>query len=458
LHAPIGTIHRSIELLRTALEDLGAAMPLSEVERLGILINEAMSAPARSFHTPQHVIDLADPESPHTTLAALFHDLVYYQVDHGLHPQISSALAPSIGSRDRRMWLRPGAETDDRALVLTMGVFGFSAGQQLELSAGMNEFLSALVMNRSLATVVGEADLILSTACIEATIPFRKNDAEGRTAAEVLERRLARTAREMGVELSEERIQQGVRWAVTFANRDVANFGEKEVTRFLDNTWKLLPETNPSLRTQGVYSIRSYRAALQGMEGFLRSLDPRTIFAQHRDAPPAEEYRRMVRRGERNVGMASEYLGIKLLTAAILEALAQISGGDAPVAFFMGELDARHRGSRLEDYLPGDHLPKGLPLDAALLDLLSKGRASTSPFDLQNSPLSLFIYLRLGTEGFRRHLSQAYRLFEGALAPQDFLDELPGPMIAAIARACAHMAFTRAEALTAYAESRAARA
>ena len=180
-------------------------MPLSEVERLGILINEAMSAPARSFHTPQHVIDLADPESPHTTLAALFHDLVYYQVDHGLHPQISSALAPSIGSRDRRMWLRPGAETDDRALVLTMGVFGFSAGQQLELSAGMNEFLSALVMNRSLAAVVGEADLIFSTACIEATIPFRKNDAEGRTAAEVLERRLARTAREMGVELSEER-------------------------------------------------------------------------------------------------------------------------------------------------------------------------------------------------------------------------------------------------------------
>jgi hypothetical protein len=452
MRAPIGTIHRSIELLRTALEDLGAAMPLPEVERLGILINEAMSAPARSFHTPQHVIELADPHSPHTTLGALFHDLVYYQVDHGLHPLISAALFSTIESREKRLWLRPAAETTDRALALTMGVFGFTGGQRLEPSAGMNEFLSALVMNSSLAAVVPEADLMLSTACIEATIPFRTTDAEGRTAAERLEQRLAATAREMGIRMPQDRILQGVRWAVTFANRDVANFAEKEVTRFLDNTWKLLPETNPSLRTQGGYTIRSYREALRGMEGFLRSLDPRTIFAQYRGAPPADEYRTMARRGERNVGTAREYLGMKLLTAAILEALALVSGGDAPVAFFMGELDARQRGSRLEDYLPGDHLPRKLPLDAALLDLLSKGRASASPFDLQNSPLSLFIYLRLGTEGVRRHLTSAYRLFDGELQPREFLDELPGPMIAAIASACGHMAFTRAQALMAYAE------
>jgi hypothetical protein len=428
-------------------------MPLPEVERLGILINEAMSAPARSFHTPQHVIGLVDPESPHTTLAALFHDLVYHQVDHGLHPQISAALSTAIEVKERQLWLRAGAEKEDRSLALTMGVFGFAAGQRLEPFGGMNEFLSALVMNRSFAGVVREADLILSTACIEATIPFRTVDAEGRTAAEQLAQRLARTAREMGVDLAEDRIHQGVRGAVTFANRDVANFAEKDVTCFLDNTWKLLPETNPSLRTQGVYTIGSYRAALRSMEGFLRALDPRTIFAQYRGAPPQEEYRRLVRRGERNVGTAREYLGIKLLTAAVLESLAQISGGDAPVAFFMGELDARQRGSRLEDYLPGDHLPRGLPLDAALLDLLSKGRASASPFDLQNSPLSLFIYLRLGTAGFRRHLGDAYRLFEGALSPRDFLDAFPRPLVAAVARACAHMAFTRADALNGYADS-----
>ena len=394
-----------------------------------------------------------DPGKPHTTLAALFHDLVYYQVDHGFLPPIARALSSSIESRGSGVWLKAGAEKTDRRLALTLGVFGLQPGQELAPLRGMNEFLSALVMNSALAAVVKEADLIVSAACIEATIPFRRPDADGMSPADHLEQRLKRTVRDMGVELTEERIQQAVRLAVSFANRDVANFGEKEVTRFLDNTWKLLPETNPSLRIQGIYSIRSYRRALQGMEGFLRGLDPGTIFAQYRGAPPDEEYRRMARRGERNVSTAREYLGIKLLAVSILEALAEISGGDAPVALFMGELHAQQRGSRLEDYLPDNHRPAGRPLDPTLHDLLAKGRANASLFDLQNSPLSLFIYQHLGAEGFPRHLADARRFFDGTLRPRAFLDALPGPMVAAIAKGCAHMAFTRADELTAYAQS-----
>jgi hypothetical protein len=232
-------------------------MPLADVERIAIMINQAMTAEARSFHTPEHVFDLIDPGNPHTTLAALFHDLVYYHVDHGFIDQIAGAVEPSIEERNGALWLRPGTLTADRQLGLCMGVFGFHSGQKLEPFGGMNEFLSALVMNRSLAGVVKDEDLILSTGCIEATIPFRTPDADGVTPALQLAVRLEQAAADMGLELSEERIHQGVQWAVTFANRDVANFAEKEVTRFLDNTWKLLPETNPSLRTQGVNTIRS---------------------------------------------------------------------------------------------------------------------------------------------------------------------------------------------------------
>lgn len=451
---PAGTIHRSIHLLRTALEDLAARMPLQEVERIAIIINQAMTAQARSFHTPEHVFDLVDPGNPYTTLAALFHDLVYYHVDHGFIPQIAEAVESSIDKRNGALYLRPGTEAGDRQLALCLAVFGFQPGQKLEPFGGMNEFLSALVMNRKLAAAVREEDLILSTACIEATIPFRMPGTDGVTPAEHLELRLERANRELSLGLSHERIQQGVRWAVTFANRDVANFCEKEVTRFLDNTWKLLPETNPSLRTQGVYSIRSYRVALQGMEGFLRALDPRTIFVRYRDTPPAEEYRRMEKRGERNVITARAYLGIKLLGAAILEALAELSGGDAPVALFMGDLAVQQKGSRLDDYLPDYHPSADLALDPTLRDLLANGRASASPFDLQNSPLSLFIYLHLGADGFRNHLDAARHVFNGTLAPRTFLAALPGEMIAAIAEGCARMAFTRSEPLLAYAASR----
>lgn len=454
LRPPTGTIHRSIQLLLTALEELGAVMPLAEVERIAILINQAMTAGARSFHTPEHVFNLVDPGNPYTTLAALFHDLVYYQVDHGFIPQIAEALESTIEPWDGGLRIRPGVQEGDRPLQTCIAIFGLMAGQKLPPFGGMNEFLSALVMGRKLGAVVREEDLILSTACIEATIPFRPHGPGGETPAQRLEERLRAASRNLRLGLDGQRIEQAVRWAVTFANRDVANFAERDVTRFLDNTWKLLPETNPSLRTQGVYSIKSYRVALQKMEGFLRSLDPTTIFGQYGGVPSRDAYKEMKGRGERNVSSAREYLGIKLVTAAILEALADISGGDAPVSLFMGDIDAAQKGSKLGDYLPNDKPSAHLRLDKTLHDLLAIGRASASSFDLQNSPLSLFIYQHLGADGFRDLLGAARRMFDGALPARAFLDALPARMIREIAKGCARMAFTRAEALRLYAESR----
>jgi len=454
LKPPAGTIHRSIHFLQTALDELGAAVPLADVEHLAVMINQAMTTEARSFHTPEHVFDLVDPGNPHMTLAALFHDLVYYNVDHGFIPQIKEAVESSIETVNGNLRLRPGSPGADRQLDLCLAVFGFQHGQDLSPFGGMNELLSALVMNRKLAGAVREEDLLLSTACIEMTIPFRRTEPGSPTPAERLEERLRTAARELGLLLPRGRIQESVTWAVTFANRDVANFSEKDVTKFLDNTWKLLPESNPSLRMQHVYSIGSYRVALQKMEGFLRSLDPDTIFATYRGAPPEEELRRMRQRGQRNVATAREYLGVKLLTAALLEALADISGGDAPVSLFMGDIEAVQRGSRLEDYLPAYETPPGVRLDRTLQDLLAFGRASASSFDLQNSPLSLFIYRHLGADGFRDFLGAARRMFDGALAARDFLDALPKEMVAAVAGSCARMAFTRSAELLAYAGSR----
>ncbi len=434
-------------------------MPLREVERVAIMINEAMSAQARSFHTPAHVFDLVDPGNPHTTLAALFHDLVYHQVDHGFTSRIAELVEADIERRDGALWLRPRVASGDRQIALAMSVFGLSPGQRLDPYGGMNEFLSALVMLRELGAAVKEADLALAVGCIEQTIPFRGPDTRGRTPAQRLEERLIEANRALGLGLSEERIQEGAGWAVGFANRDVANFAEEDVGRFLDNTWKLLPESNPALRTQGVYSIRSYRAALQGMEGFLRALDPRTIFACHREVPSAAEHARMEQRAERNVAAAREYLGVKLLAAAVLEALAEISGGDAPIAYFMGELDVKEKGGRLEDYLPfrsskSAALPQGRQLDPTLHGLLAKGRASASLFDLQNSPLALFIGESVGTDGVFESLAAARRMFAGEIVPRAFLQSLPGGVVAAIAEACARMAFARSEELLEYAVER----
>ncbi|MBN1687052.1 MAG: hypothetical protein JW852_10375, partial [Spirochaetales bacterium] len=311
----------------------------------------------------------------------------------------------------------------------------------------LNEFLSALVMDIEFEGRVADRDLLITTASIEATIPFRGKNEKGLWPCDILRTRVVRTNQAFGLRLDEQEIDDAVRSAVTFANRDVRNFAEDDVGRFLDNTWKLLPETNPSLRMSGVYSIVNYRIALQKMEGFLRFLDPQAIFSRFKDVPEEDEYNNLLKLAYRNVEVARDYLGIKLLTAAVLEALARLTGGDAPVSFFMGDINPRETGDRIEDYLPEFSPKKGVRTNETLYNLLAFGRAGASSFDLQNSPLSLFIYSELGSDGYALRLEAAKEMFKGGLNSKDFLDGFPGNLVSAVANACGEMAFTRKEAL-----------
>ncbi len=448
---PAGTVHRTIRLFQDALEQLHAAVKIDTLESMGVMVNRAMSSQERSFHTPEHIFDLVEPDNPHMTLAALFHDIVYFQVDQGFTPEIERIVSPYITIHDGAISIVKSVAKTDRAFWGCASVFGYLPGQELSPFSGLNEFLSALVMDCLLEGTVADRDLLVTTASIEATIPFRGTDENGLCPSGSLEVRLVKTSDSFGLGLSMAEIQAAVKLAVTFANKDVRNFSENDVGKFLDNTWKLLPETNPSLRVAGMYSIGSYRTALQKMEGFLRTLNPDSIYCKYLDSPSDEEYRQIVELAHRNVDIAREYLGIKLLTAALLESLAGVSGGDAPISLFMVYINAEGKGNSISDYLPEEKAAPGAPIDKTLHDLLAYGRASASSFDLRNSPLSLFIYLVLGTEGFHQHLEAARKMFDNTLSPAGFIDNLPDDLVADVAFACGEMAFTRKEALSAYA-------
>lgn len=449
-----GTIQKTIALFRGALRGLGVDIPLIHIEALGIMVHEAMSVQARSFHTPQHIFELSDASNPIQALAALFHDVVYYEIDQGFTPAIERVLAPYIQQEEGQIRLSDTVSLEDTMFHLTLEVFGVQMGQVLSASQGQNEFLSALLMNEELNGVVQARDLIKITACLEATIPFRGPNAFGESPAEVLERRLStiNAARKLG--MSEAEIQEAVSWAVAFSNKDVENFSERDTGKFLDNTWKLLPETNPSLRLRGVYTIGSYRRALQKMAAFLDQLDPETIYNQYRGQPPQGQYERMVALAYRNVHTARQYLGLKLLSMGILEALAAITGGDAPVALFMGSPDDGEDARRLDDFLPDVAPVPSVDESSTLFGLLAFGRASSSSFDMQNSPISLFIFRLLGWEQARSLLEEAKAMFAGDIDATTFLARMPTGLIVSIANACAALASTRRAGLRAYAETR----
>ena len=442
-----GTVHRTIRLLQEALEQLEVHIPLGDLERIGVMVNRAMSAQERSFHTPEHIFDLVEPDNPHMTLAALFHDIVYYQVDQGFTNEIKEIIDPYINISNGTITLNEKIDPSDRAFFGCAAIFGFSPGEQLSAFSGLNEFLSALVMDVEFEGKISDRDLLITTASIEATIPFRGKNKEGLWPPDILKNRIDRTNETFSLGLKEEEIDHAVTTAVTFANRDVRNFAEDDVGRFLDNTWKLLPETNPSLRMSGQYSIVNYRIALQKMEGFLGFLDPEAIFCRYKGVPSPEECEAIVRLARRNVDVATDYLGIKLLTAAILEALAELTGGDTPVSFFMGDIKAQEKGGRIEHFLPNPPDKSTADTDETLYNLLAYGRASSSSFDLQNSPLSLFIYSSLGSADYSERLRSAKKMFSGEMSHRAFLDEFPRGLISSVAHACGEMAFTRKESL-----------
>ena len=216
---PNGTIHRIIGLLQGALRLLKVDIASTEIERIGFMVHRAMSMQHRSFHTPEHIFALADPYDAHSTMAAIFHDIVYYQVDQGFQDDIEKILRPYILLDKNVIRIKAEIEGSDRAFYGTAAVFGFTPGQILSPFSGLNEFLSALLMNCLFEGRINDVDLLITTAMIEMTIPFRAADKSGRLPGDILKLKLQRTNEQFGLGLSDEQLNQTIVSAVILSQQ-----------------------------------------------------------------------------------------------------------------------------------------------------------------------------------------------------------------------------------------------
>lgn len=448
-----GTIQKTIMLFQDAFEQLNLIIPEEKQEKLAIMVNEAMSSQARSFHTSDHIFDLADPDNPIITLAALFHDIVYYHIDNGFTPSIRNYLKNYLSIEGNKVTISYTDNKHDLLFELTLDVFGFKNNSVLSPFNGMNEFLSALLMNCALREYVDIIPLLKAAVCIEATIPFRKPAEDGITPSQALAERLNAVNTSYSFNFNKSQIDDMIYCAVIFSNKDVMNFAETEVARFLDNTWKLLPETNPSLRTSGIFTINNYLTALKKMEQFMCMLNADNIFAQYKKTPDKKQYKELRNRAKKNLYAGCEYLGIKLLATAVMYAAADISGGDAPISLFMGDVSKKDENDiTFEDMLP-EAYTEG-EITSTIHSLLAIGRASDSDFDLKNSPLANYIYSSLGAESCTERLADAKAMLNKEMSTVEFLNRFPGNIIRPLLGAFAEMAFTRKVKIENYLKSR----
>lgn len=416
---------RCLERLNWAVERLNGHPDPAQLAWMAELIIQTMSGAWRFFHTPEHIFEVGESGDAVEVLSALFHDSIYVQVDLGVGVNIGRYISPYVREVDGHLCiLARGNLPDDKLFQMLLDIFGFAPGQQLVPTRGQNEFLSAVIAVRCLEDALDASAIAQIAACIEATIPFRPKSDQNMAPSELLRDRLIKVNADYALGWSDEELHAHVRRAVRLANRDVENFSFESSAEFLANTWNLMPETNHDLISTYSYTVSGYRNSLQKMEGFMYFLAPEVVFQRYQDEPDTATYAGLIARTRNNLDVARLYLGTKLLSIAMIEALSLRLGKGIPLATMMGELPKPDEFCvQMESFLPevaAAQLPQ-TALEREVLELLEIGRSRASGYDVKNSPVATYIIKSLGFAESLRLLGLAKEFFKGSLSGEAFL-------------------------------------
>lgn len=438
-------INRYIRYLLDAFVTLNTNVPMRDVERMAMIAHSAMENKRRVYHTSQHVFDMCEGMNARQVLACIFHDVVYYQIDGGYPQQSQEMLSPILSIGAGSISLNK-IDPDNLPLNLCASIFNFSEGQSLNVFGGLNEFLSAIVATNLLVPFLTTKDLLAVITNIEATIPFRKADAQGVCFAARLAKRVKKTCE--GLEAFNDQpsietfLNEVMIDSIDLANKDVGGFAEKNPAKFLSSTWQLIEESNAPLNSVSFYTIQDYRGSLIRMDKFLSSLSADQIFHQYANTPAQDKLASLYLTAKKNIAFSCQYLGAKITSIAIIEALALETGGNCPVSMLLGDIHCDNGNpDRAENFLPRVDVHPNL--NTELLDVLEGGRAEETKHDLTSSPLTAFVYRSLGDQGVTEALLNANKMFNQERSRMEFLMALNQTMLLSIISACGHIAISR---------------
>lgn len=418
-----------------ALHQLNAHPSLPEVERCARLIWSTVSRHTRLFHNADHVLRLSEGGDALHTLAALFHDAVYVQVDDGLEPAVHDVLKPYLLQRNSQLYLQGvSAFQRKRSSALVAHLFGYQ-NVTPQLASLHNELSSALLAVCCLESFLDLGQLAQIVVAIEASIPFR-----GRLGApadvspsELLWQRLRSANQLFELGLDDATIVRAIHRAVAFANRDVESFATADPAIFLDKTWLLLPEFNPALRDPMHYSVQDYRKALERMEAFLQDLKAGSVFQQFRNYPDNATCQSWERRAQQNLSVAQLYLKTKIVAIALLEALVPYYQGEGSMAEWMACHFSDPPWAEIFGRWNLSH-PLKTVTQSQVLQVAEQGRHGVCNFDLKQSPLAAFLIRAVGFERIDQLRHQANALFEERIGPEEFLGQCEAKVVQAITR------------------------
>ncbi|MGK7921157.1 MAG: hypothetical protein AB4080_14230 [Trichodesmium sp.] len=414
-----------LEKLHWATQELEVEVAPEKLAEIAELIVQPMTGPWRYFHTPNHIFEVGGSEDAIEVLAALFHDVVYIQVDHSVNFNLSYYIAPYVQEAQGKLKIREKNELpNDHIFEMVTSIFGFAAGEFLLPFGGQNEFMSAVVAAKAMESFLTPKHLFEIIACIQATIPFQPISQDGLNATERLYQKLQKTNSKFNINLTNAELDKTIKKTVRLSNRDVSGFGSPS-SIFLDNTWNLLPETNHNLANGNSYTVCEYRTALGKTEGFISYLNPELIFRKFDGEPDDQTYQNWVNQAKKNIEIAKVYLASKIFTLTFIEALSMRLGLNIPLSTMVGELPTQgHTPAHLEDFLPDIQNPYQCQnsLESEVLILLEDGRSLNADYDMRNSPLSTYMVKYIGFDEVKKQRKRINDFLEKNVSAEEFID------------------------------------
>jgi hypothetical protein len=391
------------KLLVTAITQLHGTETLptdndASCSSIAELIVASMSTPSRVYHSMQHVLDIVQDiklaadggNHPIPILAALFHDVIYLNVDVALSTAQAEILADILvqDNDGKSQSLALQITVSDPLIDMVRLLFGFD----LRPGQGYNEYISALLAVRVLSPLLDLKHLLQLTACIEASIPFR-SVTDSSTPMERLYGRLEHTNRECGAGLSDVELVETVQMAAFFTNCDLGSFCQTDSAVFLENSWKLLPEWKPALLSDKC-RLQDLHDAFQLSHERYHQTNVQLIFQHFRGFPASCDLEGMRQRARDNLHVIGQYMSVRLLQLRVLLDLLKVATIDPARPFtFLQQVDARidqHSTDR-----PSQLTDNSIWNDQVYV-FLTQGRGLAFDWDAAASPLSALLYTQLG--------------------------------------------------------------
>ncbi len=447
----MGTVQKQTSLvnefakqIKLSVTELGLTMSDSEVEALAIFLIRTMGSDSRDYHRPEHSLEVSRVKDPIPRLAAFFHDVIYVQVDPTWR-ELSQLIYPFIPDNSFSLNVVDALkQANDPWLRAVCMMFGVEHEETLTPSKGLNEFLSALLMYQKLKGHLKPEIMFRAVACVIATVPFLGIDAEGKNPAErlVVRMKSATKALEFGP-FPESFYDEMVNECCEIVHTDLASFGSALFEAYISNTWKVMYESYPPLRNM-YFSISEYRRAVYGNITFLDTLDSSRLFwdvySKGRKADKVLDGR-----SNYNLRMGQIYLKSIGVALSVLEAIALLTGGDAPYEMFTGAMrrSREHNPIAIDEFLPSPETLGGAEIEEVIYTVLKDGRGERARFDGKTNALAAYLFYELKCNGVLALYQKTKLMHNGGLSAEAFLKEVPEHVLKKILAALEKVVLTR---------------